>query len=83
MWKEGYKKQVKEILLILVIQAEKVWGSGTGMIKFSQVYSRLPTIITILFTRNEIELMINEVVEYMKKYLDSNEMVKNKIGLTN
>ena len=25
LWKKGYRKQVKEILLVLVIQAEKAW----------------------------------------------------------
>ena len=30
MWKNGYRKQVREMLLILVIQAEKAWGRGTG-----------------------------------------------------
>ena len=72
LWKRGYKKQVKQILLVLVIQAEKAWGSGTGAVKFSQVYSQLPTIITIFFSKSEIEQMINETVEYMKKYLESN-----------
>lgn len=72
IWKKGYKKQVKEILLVLVIQAEKAWGSGTGIIKFSDVYNKLPTIITILFTKKEIEAMINYTVSYMKQYLESN-----------
>lgn len=75
LWKRGYRKQVKQILLVLVIQAEKVWGSGTGAVKFSQVYSQLPTIITLLFSKSEIEIMINETVEYMKSYLESNVKV--------
>ena len=81
MWKKGYKKQVKEILLVLVIQAEKAWGSGTGAVKFSYVYSRLPVIITILFTRNEIEKMINDTVDKMKAYLESNIEARRSIGV--
>ena len=80
LWKRGYKKQVKQILLVLVIQAEKAWGSGTGAVKFSQVYSQLPTIITIFFSKNEIEIMINETVEYMKKYLESNIQVQKVLS---
>ena len=80
LWKRGYKKQVKEILLVLVIQAEKAWGSGTGAVKFSQVYSQLPTIITIFFSKNEIEIMINETVEYMKQYLESNIKVQKVLS---
>ena len=79
MWKKGYRKQVREILLILVIQAEKAWGSGTGAVKFSEVYNKLPTIVTLLFTRNDIEQMINDAVEQMKKYIESNSAVRSAI----
>ena len=79
MWKKGYRKQVREILLILVIQAEKAWGRGTGAVKFSEVYNKLPTIVTLLFTRNDIEQMINDAVEQMKKYIESNSAVRNLI----
>ena len=77
MWKKGYRKQVREILLILVIQAEKAWGRGTGAVKFSEVYNKLPTIVTLLFTRNDIEQMINDAVEQMKRYIESNSAVRN------
>ena len=79
MWKKGYRKQVREILLILVVQAEKAWGSGTGAVKFSEVYNKLPTIVTLLFTRNEIEKMINDSVEQMKRYIESNSAVRSVI----
>lgn len=79
MWKKGYRKQVREMLLILVIQAEKAWGSGTGAVKFSEVYNKLPTIVTLLFTKNDIEQMINEAVEQMKRYIESNSAVRSVI----
>ena len=79
MWKNGYRKQVREMLLILVIQAEKAWGRGTGAVKFSDVYNKLPTIVTLLFTRNEIEQMINDAVEQMKRYIESNSAARNII----
>ena len=79
MWKKGYRKQVREILLILVIQAEKAWGRGTGAVKFSEVYNKLPTIVTLLFTRNDIEQMINDAVEQMKKYIESNSALRSAI----
>ena len=77
LWKKGYRKQVREILLILVIQAEKAWGRGTGAVKFSEVYNKLPTIVTLLFTRNDIEQMINDAVEQMKRYIESNSAVRS------
>ena len=79
LWKKGYRKQVREILLILVVQAEKAWGSGTGAVKFSEVYNKLPTIVTLLFTRNDIEQMINDAVEQMKRYIESNSAARNLI----
>ena len=79
LWKKGYRKQVREILLILVIQAEKAWGRGTGAVKFSEVYNKLPTIVTLLFTRNDIEQMINDAVEQMKWYIESNSAVRSAI----
>ena len=79
LWRKGYRKQVMEILLILVIQAEKAWGRGTGAVKFSEVYNKLPTIVTLLFTRNDIEQMINDAVEQMKKYIESNSAVRSAI----
>ena len=79
LWRKGYRKQVREILLILVVQAEKAWGSGTGAVKFSEVYNKLPTIVTLLFTRNDIEKMINDSVEQMKRYIESNSAVRSII----
>ena len=79
MWKKGYRKQVREILLILVIQAEKAWGRGTGAVKFSEVYNKLPTIVTLLFTRNDIEQMINDAVEQMKRYIESDSAARNLV----
>ena len=79
LWRKGYRKQVREILLILVIQAEKAWGRGTGAVKFSEVYNKLPTIVTLLFTRNDIEQMINDAVEQMKRYIESNSAVRSII----
>lgn len=69
MWRKGYRKQVRQILLALVTQAEKAWGSGTGPIKFSDVYGRLPVIVTLLFSQSDISDMIEDAVAEMKKLL--------------
>jgi len=70
LWRKGYRKQVREILLILVIQAEKAWGRGTGAVKFSEVYNKLPTIVTLLFTRNDI-LAYSLMLLYHLLYISS------------
>ena len=45
------------------------------------VYSRLPIIITILFSKSDIEKMINDTVEHMKEYIESNIEAKTSIGI--
>lgn len=77
--KGKYRKTAKQILLSLVIAAEKKYGSGTGEIKFSyvaqQLYEKMPAIVQILFTADDVALMIEEAVTYMKKYLKNDTNV--------
>lgn len=79
LWRAGYKKHVKKIMLILVVQAEKAFGSKTGQIKFSEVYNKLPKIVTILFGADEISKMINTAVDYLEILLEENPDVKDRI----
>lgn len=69
IWKQGYKKQAHKALLIFVIQAEKAWGRGTGKIKFAEVYSKLPILVKLLFSQEEISEMIESAVRLMKEHL--------------
>lgn len=74
--KGKYRKVAKQILLSLVLAAEKRFGGGTGEIKFAVVadalYERLPFIVQILFTEKDISRMIEEAVEKMKEILKDN-----------
>jgi hypothetical protein len=74
--KGKYRKVAKHILLSLVLAAEKRFGGGTGEIKFAVVadalYERLPFIVQILFTENDIAKMIEEAVDRMKEILKDN-----------
>lgn len=69
-WRRGYKKQVKIILLALVATAERNWGSGTGKIKFSEVYSQLPMWATVLFTEKQIYRWVDEILDELKNYIE-------------
>ena len=75
--KKGATTQVNEILFYLVIEAEAQFGGGTGVLKYAAVttwlYERLPSIIKILFTSKQIDLLIENAVIRMKKYLDTND----------
>lgn len=78
--KKGATTQVNEILFYLVIEAEKQFGNGTGALKYAAVttwlYERLPSIIKMLFTDKQIDLMIEKAVKDMKDYLDTNMNAK-------
>lgn len=72
------KKQdfVKQVVLSLVIQAEKALGSGTGELKYAMVieelYLALPPIVRLLISKKELDLMIENSVDYLKEYLSKN-----------
>ena len=78
--KRGAIKQVNEILFYLVTEAEAQYGGGTGALKYAAVtawlYERLPAIVRLLLTTKQIDLLIENAVLRMKKYLDTNENAK-------
>lgn len=81
--KRGETKILKQILFNLVTQAEKQFGSGTGSLKFAAVadwiYQRIPAILKLLFTENDIARMIETVLEEAKKAWGTNENIKTYI----
>lgn len=76
MLRRGAKKQVNEMLFYLVTEAEEWFGSGTGQLKYAAVvtwlYERLPAIVRFIFTQKQIDQMIEDAVQRMKQYLESN-----------
>lgn len=74
--KRNATKQVNEILFYLVSEAESVFGGGTGQLKYAAVvswlYERLPAIVKLLYSEKQIDLLIENAVIRMKKYLESN-----------
>lgn len=81
--KRGETKILKQILFSLVTQAEKQFGSGTGSLKYAAVadwiYQRIPAVLKLLFTSNDIEKMIEDVLEEAKKAWGANENLKGYI----
>lgn len=81
--KRGATKHVKQILFYLVTEAEAKFGNGTGQLKYAAVvawlYEKLPTIIKILFTEKQIDMLIEEAVTRMKEYLENNTRAKTLI----
>lgn len=73
LYKNNKRDIVRKIVLSLVVQAEKALGSGTGELKYAwvieQFYDKLPKTITILFTKKEVDQMIEDAVQCLKDIL--------------
>lgn len=81
--KRGETKVLKKILFNLVTQAEKQFGNGTGELKFAAVadwiYQRIPAVLKLLFTSEDIAKMIEEVLAEAKKAWGENENIREYI----
>lgn len=76
----GYINKVKQVLLYLVTEAERIYGGKTGEIKFAwvaeKIYAMLPPIVKMFISTRTIEFLINWGVDEMKKYLTENQQAK-------
>ncbi|GFN35836.1 hypothetical protein [Tepidimicrobium xylanilyticum] len=77
LYKRGKKDFVRQIVLSLVVQAEKALGSGTGELKYAMVvenvYKLLPPILTMLISKKELDNIIEDSVQYLKEYLEQDK----------
>ena len=66
----GKKDIVAKILYALVTEAEKLYGSGTGSVKFAYVvekaYSYLPAILKVFITYERLKQMIEDALAAAK-----------------
>jgi hypothetical protein len=66
----GQVEVVKKILLSLVIEAEQIYGSGTGMMKYNYVlgkaYSMISSVVKLFVTEHTISEMLEEAVDFYK-----------------
>lgn len=70
----GKKQIIYKMLDFLVDEAEKLYGAGTGNIKFAEVltkvYSMLPAIVKVFITYDTLAKWIEEAVAKMKERID-------------
>lgn len=75
--KTGQTKILKQIAVKLVTDAEGECGSGTGIIKLSDVvaklYTHLPSVIRILFTEKQLVGIAEAVLAEAKKKWETND----------
>ena len=70
---KGKKKEVKDVVYYLVVEAEKLLGSKTGQLKLNYVYNHLPSIIKLFMSKEELINLIESGVDELKKYLKDND----------
>ena len=75
--KTGQTKILKQIAVKFVTDAEGECGTGTGIVKLSNVvaklYAHLPSVIRILFTEKQLVNIAETVLEEAKKKWKTNE----------
>lgn len=80
LFKRGATKQMKDILFHLVLRAEQEYGTGTGEMKYAAVvsglYEKVPSLASWLFTKRQINNMIEMAVVQMKEYLNTNPIAQ-------
>lgn len=66
----GKKDIVAKILYALVTEAEKIYGNGTGSVKFAYVvekaYSYLPAVLKVFITYERLKQMIEDALAAAK-----------------
>ncbi len=69
----GQINVVKKILLSLVIEAEQIYGSGTGKLKYNYVlgktYSMLPSVIKLFVSLETLDEMLEAAVAQLHVFL--------------
>lgn len=72
---------VKKILLSLVIEAEQIYGSGTGKMKYNYVlgkaYSMIPGIVKLFVTEKALIEILEAAVDQLQSLL-SDRVIVNK-----
>lgn len=83
LYKYNKREILRDMILGLVVEAEKFLGSGTGDLKYAMVvnkiYSKFPKLLTLLFTKKELNDLIEEAVQRLKKVLSDKNI--NLLGI--
>ncbi|OEH85058.1 hypothetical protein BHU72_05460 [Desulfuribacillus stibiiarsenatis] len=81
LYKTSNHELLKKMILSLVVEAEKQLGSKTGELKYALVveklYGVMPPILRLLYSKKKIDSMIEDAVDYLKRYLSDG---KNLMG---
>ncbi len=79
-------KSVKEWLLWAVAEAEKVYGSGTGVLKLRYVYDMFLTkfnFLSDIIRFDEFSDLVDDALDSFKEILKTNEKINNYVDKSN
>lgn len=78
---------IKSNLLMAVTNAEEEWGSGTGRYKLQSVYQwaldTFGTIVAEIITQEQLDRLVQKPLEEMRKQLQSNPAVAERVAPKN
>lgn len=76
-------EDIKQWLIYACIEAEKMFGSKTGVLKLRYVYDlfigKFPWLVQIV-SFEYFSQLVDEVLETVRKLLESNSAIKNIVG---
>ena len=77
--REAQLNKVKEWLLWAVVEAEKTFGSGTGILKLRYVYDlflgRFPALVKVV-SFEKFSVLVDSALDKMRDLLDNNEKIE-------
>lgn len=77
-----YRQDIlKKAALYAVAKAEEAWGSKTGQIKFSEVYTSLKKkypFMTFFISEKQLSQIIEDALEYLKTLLKNGAELEHK-----
>lgn len=80
----GKKQIIYKMLYVLIDQAEKQFGDGTGKVKFSyvleKVYAALPAVVKVFVTYGTLEKWIENALVEMKAYWKEQASIEEQEG---
>lgn len=83
---KGEKKIIYKILLFLITEAEKLYGSGTGSLKLgyviNSIYDKLPKILKVFITTAQLVSWIEDALVLAKKTWAENAAIENYVKNT-
>lgn len=80
---KGDEAKAKKWILLAVIEAEKQFGSKTGVIKLRYVYDLFIQTFPVLskfMSFEKFSIMVDDALEEMNHYINTNTAIFNYIG---